>query len=75
MIPISTLPKNYRKRWTQEENKKVDEFANSLNSQEELAERAPEFAASIERPISTVQKKVEVRRDWYSRNTNRQSKK
>ncbi|KUP25791.1 hypothetical protein [Paenibacillus sp. DMB5] len=74
MITISTLPENYRKRWTQEENNKVYEFADSLNSQEELTERAPDFAASIGRPISTVQYKVEKRKGWYSRNTNKKAK-
>lgn len=68
---MSNLPKNYRKRWTQEENEKVNLFADSLSSQQELAERGPDFAASIGRPVSTVQYKVEKRRNWYSRNTNR----
>ncbi|MCT1398091.1 hypothetical protein M4D81_03635 [Paenibacillus sp. p3-SID867] len=71
---MSTLPKNYRKRWTQEENEKVNEFADSLGSQQELAERGPDFAALIGRPVSTVQFKVEKRRGWYSRNTNKPSK-
>ena len=68
---MSNLPENYRKRWTQEENEKVNKFADSLSSQQELAERGPDFAASIGRPVSTVQYKVEKRRNWYSRNTNR----
>lgn len=68
---MSNLPENYRKRWTQEENEKVNIFADSLSSQQELAERGPDFAASMGRPVSTVQYKVEKRRNWYSRNTNR----
>lgn len=70
---MSNLPENYRKRWTEEENEKVNKFADSLSSQQELAERGPDFAASIGRPVSTVQYKVEKRRNWYSRNTNRNS--
>ncbi|WDH98706.1 hypothetical protein PUW24_07245 [Paenibacillus urinalis] len=68
---MSNLPEYYRKRWTQEENEKVNIFADSLSSQQELAERGPDFAASMGRPVSTVQYKVEKRRNWYSRNTNR----
>lgn len=70
---MSTVPQNYRKRWTQEEIEKVNAFADSLNSQQELAERGPDFAASMGRPVTTVQYRVEKRRKWYSRNTNRQS--
>lgn len=68
---MSTIPKNYRKRWTQDEEEQVKVFAFSLSSQQELASRGPEFAASMGRPVSTVQFKVEKLRNWYSRNTNK----
>ncbi|MEO2210416.1 hypothetical protein ABGV40_05855 [Paenibacillus amylolyticus] len=71
---MSTTPQNYGKRWTKEEEEQIKVFAFSLSSQQELALRGPEFAASLGRPVSTVQFKVEKLRNWYSRNTNKHVK-
>jgi hypothetical protein len=58
-------PINHYKRFTEEENRIIEEVANKIKTREEMYEIAPTIAEQLGRSVSSICKKIEDHKGWY----------